>query len=89
MSSAKQTCIVVVSKQYPHPHVQLSLTEQYRMNDQVIQSYGIKIRLVIKPPHWDMFDTNNNTTTKTFIYSNHLQSNDPWVYRVQNIKNRI
>ena len=29
------------------------------------------------------------TTTKTFINSNHLQSNDTWVYRVQNIKNRI
>ena len=29
------------------------------------------------------------TTTKTFFNSNHLQSNDTWVYRVQNIKNRI
>ena len=29
------------------------------------------------------------TTTTTFINSNHLQSNDTRVYRVQNIKNRI
>ena len=27
--------------------------------------------------------------TTTFINSNHLQSNDTWVYRVQNIKYRI
>jgi len=31
----------------------------------------------------------NNNNNKTFINSNHWQSNDTWVYRVQNIKNRI
>ena len=35
------------------------------------------------------YTTTTTTTTTTFINSNHLQSNDTWVYRVQNIKNRI